>query len=142
MTRFKDPRVAAIFDAYPRAERVKLLGIRKLILETAAKTEGVGELEETVKWGQPSYLTAASGSGSTIRIDSVKAADQRLALYFNCQTSLVETFRELYSDTLRFEGNRAIVLDAESALPAKELSHCIALALTYHLDKRRAKTRG
>jgi len=32
------------------------------------------------------------------------------ALYFHCKTTLVDTFKELYSDVLTFEGNRAIVL--------------------------------
>ncbi len=141
MKRFADARVAAIFAAYPSATRRKLLALRQLIFDVAASTDGVGALEETVKWGQPSYLTAATKSGSTIRIDGVKNSEGRCALYFNCQTSLVETFKELYRGKLRLEGRRAIVLEAEGRLPIEELRHCIALALTYHLDKRRSKPR-
>ena len=37
---------------------------------------------------------------------------------------------------MSFDGNRAIVLDASAPLPAAPLRHCIALALTYHRDKR------
>jgi hypothetical protein len=139
--RFTDPRVAAIFDTYPKATRQKLLALRKLIFDTAAKTDGVGELEETLKWGQPSYLTPATNSGSTIRIDGIKGDDTRCAIYFICHTNLVEKFRELYRGKLRFEGNRSIVLDVKEPLPAEELGHCIALALTYQLDKRKAKSR-
>jgi hypothetical protein len=138
---FEDARVAAIFDAYPRATRAKLLTLRRLIFDTAAKTKGVGKLEETVKWGQPSYLTTATKSGSTIRIDSVRDSDAHCAVYFHCQTGLVERFRELYRDKLRFEGNRSIMLAADDPLPTEELRHCIALALTYHLDKRAKKPR-
>jgi Domain of unknown function (DU1801) len=141
MKRFADARVAAIFAAYPSATRKKLLALRQLIFDVAASTVCVGELEETVKWGQPSYLTAATKSGSTIRIDGVKSSEGRCAVYFNCQTSLVETFKELYRDKLRLEGRRAIALEAEERLPVEELRHCIALALTYHLDKRRSKPR-
>ena len=61
--------VAAVFDRYPERMRDKLLFLRRLIIETAATTEGVGELEETLKWGEPSYLTPQTKSGSTVRID-------------------------------------------------------------------------
>ena len=117
--------------------REKLLELRSLILDTAARTDGVGEIEETLKWGQPSYLTSKTKSGSTIRIDAFEDDGSLCALHFICHTNLVETFRQLYSDKLRFEGNRSIVLDAKEPLPVAELGHCIALALTYHLDKRR-----
>jgi hypothetical protein len=136
MRSFANERVAAIFDAYPKGTRVKLLALRKLIFDTAAKTDGVGELEETLKWGQPSYLTTATKSGSTIRIDAIKGSETAYAVYFICHTNLVERFRELYSRKLTFEGNRAIVFNTNETLPAAELRHCIALALTYQLAKR------
>jgi hypothetical protein len=113
----------------------RLLALRRLILDTARKTEGVGRLEEALKWGQASYLTSESRSGSTVRIDRVRSADQ-VAVYFHCQTNLVETFRELYPE-LSYSGNRAILLDTEKKLPEAELRHCVALALTYHLGKRK-----
>ena len=121
----------------PLRSKPRLLALRRLIFDTADTTEGVGALEETLKWGQPSYLTTESKSGSTIRIDQVKAEAGRYAVYFHCQTDLVETFRELYPD-LRYGGNRSILLDAGEKLPEKALRHCIALALTYHARKRKA----
>ena len=57
MKRFTDPRVASRFKAYPSTVRSKLMALRELLLDTAAKTTGVGKLTETLKWGQPSYLT-------------------------------------------------------------------------------------
>ena len=86
----------AAFDAYPKPLKPKLLALRRLILDTARTTKGVGALEETLKWGQPSYLTPETKSGSTIRIDQVKSGADQYAVYFHCQTNLVETFRELY----------------------------------------------
>lgn len=139
MRSFANERVATVFDAYPKAIRQKLLALRRLIFDTAAKTDGVGELEETLKWGQPSYLTSATGSGSTIRIDAIKGDDTRCAIYFICHTNLVEKFRELYRGKLQFDGNRAIVLDAKKPLPVAEVGHCIALALTYQLNKRKKR---
>jgi hypothetical protein len=130
--------VEAVFSAYPKPLRAKLLALRRLIFETAKATEGVGALQETLKWGQPSYLTPETGSGSTIRIDRVKSGANRYAAYFHCQTDLVETFRQLYPTELSFVGNRSILLEAGDELPQAALRHCIALALTYHLNKRRA----
>jgi uncharacterized protein DUF1801 len=135
-TGHSDPAVDGVFDAYPRSVKAKLLALRRLILDTAKATQGVGALEEALKWGQPSYLTTESKSGSTIRIDQVKAEAGQVAVYFHCQTNLVETFRELYPE-LRYSGNRAILLDAGDRLPEAELRHCVALALTYHLSKRK-----
>jgi hypothetical protein len=127
----RDAAVKAAFAACPGPVKSKLLGLRRLIFDTAAATEGVGALEEILKWGQPSYLTAESKSGSTIRIDQVKAEAGQYAVYFHCQTDLVETFR--------YAGNRAILLDAGEKVPEAALRHCVALALTYHARKRKAR---
>jgi len=129
--------IDAVFEAYPQPVKSRLLALRRLIFDTADTIKGVGALEEALKWGQPSYLTTESKSGSTIRIDQVKAEAGRYAVYFHCQTDLVETFRELYPD-LRYGGNRSILLDAGEKLPEKALRHCVALALTYHARKRKA----
>jgi hypothetical protein len=112
--------------------------LRALVLETAEQTDGVGRLTETVKWGQPSYLTEETGSGTTVRIDRLKAGDS-YAIFFHCQSGLVDEFRQLYPDTFRFEGSRAIVFEATEAVPTRELGHCIALALTHHARKRRPR---
>ncbi len=111
--------------------------LRRLILEVAASTEGVGPLEETLKWGQPSFLTRASNSGTTIRIDRLSKTDDRPALFVSCQTDLIQTCKTIYPDALSYQGNRAIVLDAEKPLPEDELRHCIALALTYKRNRKR-----
>ena len=139
-TSAQDPAVAAVFEAYPKPLRSKLQALRRLIFDTARTTEGVGALEETLKWSQPSYLTSQTRSGSTIRIDRVKSAPNQYAIYFHCQTDLVSTFRELYPE-LTYRGNRSILLDASDALPEAALRHCVALALTYHLNKRSARRR-
>jgi hypothetical protein len=133
----RDRAVAALLGSYPKPIGAKLQALRKLILDTARTTAGVGALAETLKWGQVSYLTRETGSGSTIRIDRLKSDANKVGVYFHCQTNLVETFRELYPK-LSYSGNRAILLDVDEPLPEAELGHCVALALTYHLLKRRA----
>jgi len=134
-----DAAVDGVFDTYPKPVKARLLALRRLIFDTAKATKGVGALEETLKWGQPSYLTPETKSGSTIRIDQVKPVPGQYAVYFHCQTNLVETFRELYPE-LHYSGNRAILLDAQEKVPEDALRHCVALALTYHLGKRKGAT--
>jgi hypothetical protein len=138
MKRFSDPDVARLFKAYPPALRGKLMAVRELVFNTARNTPGVGALTETLKWGQPSYLTAATGSGSTVRIDRLKT-DDGYALYFHCQSGLIGQFRALYADTFRYQGERAILFSLDDRVPTSELGHCIALALTHHARKKRPR---
>lgn len=133
---FKNSEVVAVFKAYPKRVRTKLMFLRQLIFDVASKTDGVGELEEVLKWGQPSYLTTESKSGSLIRIDQVKSQAVKYAMYFHCQTTLVDTFKELYRNEFKFEGNRSIIFSENDVVPVKELGHCLSLALTYHLNKK------
>jgi len=137
---FSDRNVAKVFDAYPADIRARLVRLRGLIFDTAKDMDIVGPLEETLKWGQPSYLTAESGSGSTIRIGREKT-DGRIAMYFHCQTDLVATFRELYPTQMSYGGNRSILFDMSDRIPEKALRHCIGLALTYHARKGAAKNK-
>ena len=129
-------KVARVFESYPTIIRQRLLRLRALILETAADTPGVGAIEETLRWGEPSYITSKPKSGSTVRIGPVRGRDDQYAMYFNCQTTLVATFRTLYPDVFAYSGNRAILFDVEDEVACNELAHCVALALRYHLDKK------
>jgi len=133
---FENAKVAVVFEAYPRSVKTKLMFLRQLIFDVASVTKGVGELEETLKWGQPSYLTTQSKSGSLIRIDQVKSREAKYAMYFHCQTTLVDTFREMYPNEFKFEGNRSIIFSENEKVPLNKLRHCISLALTYHLNKK------
>jgi hypothetical protein len=74
-------------------------------------------------------------SGSTIRLGWKKSSPTQYAIYFNCQTNLVESFRTLFSDELKFQGNRAMVFDDDEVVPKDAVCFCIAAALTYHHDK-------
>lgn len=129
MNDFENLEVAKVFNNYPTHMRQKLLMLRQLVLETASESEGIDTLEETLKWGEPSYLAK---SGSAVRMGWKLSKPDQYALYFHCQTKLIDTFKELYSDKLKFEGNRAIVFHQDDEIPIDEVKHCIFLSLTYH----------
>ncbi|MEZ2414455.1 DUF1801 domain-containing protein [Muriicola sp. E247] len=130
-----DPRVKAVFDRYPELIKPKMLALRDLVIETAKEVDGLAELEETLKWGEPSYLTK---NGSTLRMDWKPKKPDQYALYFKCTSRLVETFRLHFRGALEFEGNRAIVFQINEAVPRAELKECIRAALTYHRVKQLA----
>lgn len=136
---FEDRRVEAVFDAYPRKARARLLAMRELIFETAASLDGVGEIEESLRWSEPAYLTSQTKSGTTIRMDWKEATPDRVHLFFHCQTTLVETFRLHFPETFEFEGNRGLSLAIADPLPEEALSICIAEALTYHRGRAPTK---
>lgn len=136
MKPFANAAVAHAFEAYPAGVRHKLLEVRNLIFRTAAATPGVGALEETLKWGEPAYVTSESKSGSTLRIGWKKSAPAKYAVYFHCRTNLVDTFRTLFPHEFEFEGNRAIVFGEAQRVATDALAFCIAATLTYHAKKR------
>ena len=132
MDKFNNMEVKKVFNTYPNNIRVKMMLLRQLVLDTAAEIDGVKSIEETLKWGEPSYITK---HGSTVRMDWKKSKPDQYAMYFHCKTKLVDTFKELYKDQLKFESNRAIVFNINDKTPVNELKHCISLSLTYHTIK-------
>ena len=128
--------VADVFNSYPKNIKSKLMFLRKLIFDTAASIEGIGEIEETLKWGEPSYLTPESKSGSTIRIAWKESQKENYSIFFKCTANLVPAFKEKFPKKFKFGGNRSIDFSLNDDVPVKELKRCIALALTYHRNKK------
>ncbi len=127
-----NPEVELVFKKYPGKVQRKILNLRRLIIEAARETEEVTILEETLKWGEPSYLTK---HGSTIRIDWKQSKPDQYAMYFKCTSKLVPAFRMVYKDAFNFEGDRAIVFHMKDMIPEVQLKKCITAGLTYHKVK-------
>ncbi len=132
------PKVAAVIDAAPPAARKALKQVRKLVYEAAKANPSAGEIEETLKWGQPSWLPKQHCVGTTVRAAPLKDDPGHIGVYFHCQTTMVRDIRERYGDVFAFEGNRALIIDTRKPLPADELRHCFGMALTYHVAKKAA----
>lgn len=127
-----NPEVKFVFNQYPDSVRNKMIALRELILETARETDGITSIEETLKWGEPSYLTK---NGSTIRIDWKSKTPDRYAMYFKCTSRLVEVFKMVFDKRFNFEGKRAIVFQINGKIHIEDLKSCIKAALTYHKVK-------
>ncbi|MGB6035246.1 MAG: DUF1801 domain-containing protein [Cryomorphaceae bacterium] len=127
-----DPSVEEVFANYPNSVTKRMKKLRQLVLQTAAEIDGLEKLEETLKWGEPSYLTKY---GSTVRMDWKAKTPDQYAVYFKCTSKLVPTFREIYPNEFTYEGNRALVFSLDEEPPIDALKHCIKVALTYHKVK-------
>jgi len=127
-----NPKVNEVFVSYPENVREKMQFLRELVIETAEETEGINELAETLKWGEPSFLTK---NGSTLRMDWKEKTPNHYAMYFQCSTRLVNTFKMVFDKTFQYEGNRAIVFQLNQKIPVAELKQCIKATLTYHKVK-------
>lgn len=130
---FHDPAVKAVYNTWEKPIREMALQLRELVFNASADSPDIGTLKETLKWGQPSYLPNRPKTGTTIRI--APHDEETLGLYVPCSTTLISTFRQHYDDTLSFSRNRAVLIPLNTPIPADEITHCIKLALTYHLKK-------
>jgi hypothetical protein len=119
-------------DNYPQNASAFATQIRELIHQTAHENS-LGDVEESLKWGEPSFKTR---HGSPVRMDWKASSPGKFYIFVNCKTILVETYREIYGSVLSFEGTRAIVLELGEPVPEKILKHCIYLALNYHRLKK------
>ncbi|MGF1475062.1 MAG: DUF1801 domain-containing protein [Geminicoccaceae bacterium] len=131
---FQNPDVEAAFASFPEPARTGLLTLRALIFDTAETEPGVGGLEETLKWGQPAYLTPETKSGSTIRLGLPKQGG--FALYTHCQTTILSDFRSIFPHDFVYEGNRGIHFHDEDNLSPDKLRLLIRSALTYHRKRQ------
>jgi len=127
-----NPKVEEVFNGYPLVVRNKIEHLRHLILETAKEIDSIESIEETLKWGEPSYLVK---KGSTIRIDWKKKKPNQYAMYFKCTSKLVETFKIVFKDQFVFENNRAIIFQLNDIIAEAELKKCIEVGLKYHKVK-------
>lgn len=128
----QDPRVKPKFDSYPNNVKKKLEVLRKLIFQAAKEIESIEEIEETLKWGEPSYLVK---KGSTIRMDWKEKKPDQYAIYFKCTSKIVPTIKQVHGDLFNYENNRAILFGFKDKVPKPELKDCIKMALTYHSVK-------
>ena len=122
--------VRRAFDTFPAPVRHRLEEVRAMIF-AAAQDAGAGPLTETLKWGEPDYLTEASGSGSTIRLGQVRDDPGHAAVFVNCRTALADTFRARLP-ALPLRGDRAVLVPLDNREGDADLARALTLALTYH----------
>ncbi len=103
-----------------------------MIFEVQAETPEAGEIEESLKWGQPSYTTKPK-TGTPMRLAATKTGD--VGIFVHCQSQVIPEFEATYPGVFKLDGNRGVLLPPEGALAEDELKIFIARALTYHVSK-------
>ena len=126
-----DAKVGAVFDEMPDDARETAMVLRGLIFDEAAHDPQIGTLTETLKWGQPAYLTAVSKSGTTLRIGIPKSGG--CAIYAHCATNVIRSFADAFPGLDKTEGNRAVHFENAQAIDPDRIRFLIRHALTYHL---------
>lgn len=127
-----DPAFETKITNYPDFVRAKLQFLRKLVIEAAKEIPEIENLEETLKWGEPSFVTKG---GSTLRMDWKKKTPNEYQMYFKCTSRLVETFKIVFGDFFEYEKSRAIIFRLDQEIPVTELKQCIKATLIYHKVK-------
>ena len=130
---FQDSDIENIYNAFPPPIQKNCLKLRSAIFDIAKKHLEIGPIEETLRWGEPAYLTSKSKSGSMIRIHHKQNKPYDFALYFLCNTTLVAQFKQQFPKTFTFRGNRALEFMVNQPLPMKQINNCIYQALTYYI---------
>ncbi|MCV2402461.1 DUF1801 domain-containing protein [Marinomonas sp. C2222] len=132
---FSNLEVEQVYMAFPDSIRDKLLQTRAFIFEIAEEAEEIGHIEETLKWGVPSYLTSSPKSGTTLRLSKLKSEETKYAMSVHCQSSLISEFKEIYPDQM-YDGNRSIIFDVRDNPSETLIKHFVYAALTYHCRKK------
>ncbi len=128
-----DEQISAAYDRFDDLVKTRLFEIRHLIFDIAGEHDEIGSVTETLKWGEPSYLTEQSKSGTTVRLSNVKERPDCCGIYVHCQTRLIGEFRDSFSNELEFSGNRAVLIDVNKPLNETLIKMFLHKALTYHL---------
>ncbi len=129
---FQSDAVEAAFAALPDDSREIAMILRDLIFDVADDTPEAGQIEEALRWGQPSYLTPETKSGTTLRLGQSKNTEG-CALFTHCQSSVMRDHAAMFPGMDRIEGNRAIVFATADDIEPMRLRLLVRHALTYHL---------
>lgn len=132
---FLNPETAHVFSQYQSQTKQTLLIIRQWIFDIAQSSDEIGEIEECLKWGEPSYVTHSPKSGTTLRLSQLKSNPTEYALCVHCQTTLIEEFRQVYPD-FKYDKNRGVIFDSNKPVATDAVKQFIYLALSYHFRKR------
>ncbi|MCR9262153.1 MAG: hypothetical protein NXH95_20750 [Pseudomonadaceae bacterium] len=134
------PAIAQVLASYPPQVTKRLQQVRRNILNTAHQLD-IGEVIETLKWNEVSYLPAKSGVGSTLRIGYSDKMPKRYQVYVHCGTNLIDMCKTLFPE-LSYQGNRGIAFALDEPLPRDVLTMLTEMTLTYHRNKRKQVATG
>ena len=108
----------------------------RTLFHLIADENGLGDLDEALKWGQPAWRPKRPRTGSTLRMGWSEVTPDQLALYVDCKTDLAQRMYSLYPDLPRNDGRRALAISLAQAFPEQAMAHLAEMTFSYHLKKR------
>ena len=99
--------------------------------QLAEEDDSIGTIEETLKWGVPSYQTVSPKSGTPIRLQWLPSSD-RYGIFVHCQTTLIKPFSEHHPE-LTYDKNRGILFEHNQVFPEAVIKNFLSKALRYRL---------
>ena len=130
------PGIPSVFQSFPENIRSDLLRLREMIFEVQAETPEAGEIEESLKWGQPSYATRPK-TGTPLRLAATKSGG--FGLFVHCQSRVIPELETTFPGEFELDGNRGVLFSPGDVLPEDKLKIMIARALTYHVPESAGK---
>lgn len=125
--------IQSVISRWPASAQLRFHDIRQIVFEVAAEHPKVGPLTEALKWGEPSFLTLETGSGTTLRVCWKDKSPVDIGLFVICRTDLLDQIRSLYPGAFRYEGTRAAYLSLSSPVPRDAIAYLAMRAQTHHL---------
>lgn len=123
---FQNLAVNAAYNAMPDTDRSGALTLRHLILNTADEMDDVTNVDECLRWGQPSYI---SPIGSTLRIAVPKSGG--FGIYAHCQSSIISDFAGKFGQDFRIDSNRGVLFRTGQDIQPDKLVFLIRHGLRY-----------
>ena len=124
-------------DRWPETAQQHLLALRALFHEVA-QDAGIGPLDESLKWGQPSWRPRKARMGTTLRLNWSPDAPAHLAAYVDCKTDLASQMSTRFPGQFHYAGRRAMSFALAQPMPEAALRQLALLTFTYHRAKRSA----
>ncbi len=126
MTDFQSHKIRDVFMRVPDPARSGMLYLRDKLYEIAKTIPATKGLDESLKWGQPSYVPK-SGIGTPLRLGQT---DEGFGLFVHCQTTVISEFASLTSN-VNIDGNRGVLFTSMDEVKGSNLEPMICHAMTY-----------
>ena len=128
---FQLAAVKTFYNSQPEWCRVPLLMLREWIFDAGRDNPTIGAISEEMAWGQPSYVTQETKTGTPLRLG--KFDNENIGVYFQHHTRLAACYHAAYGDVVRVHDRGVMVLVPDIMAIETTIRHCITLGLTYHL---------
>ncbi|WP_299042453.1 hypothetical protein [uncultured Tateyamaria sp.] len=137
MMNMTPPDFLARIETWPQPAQTQFVKLRQIVHDVATSAE-IGPLDESLKWGQPSWRPKRARVGSTLRVDWSPSTPDRLLAFVDCKTNLAAQMDTRFPGQFHNDGRRALGFDLDKPLDEDAVWQLVHLTLTYHRAKRAA----